>query len=339
MLTRPLLLVCLLGLLNACATSRLDRSQEGVSLTVIAIVPEGTGEVFMAGNLEELGLWDPGVFRMQGEGIERRATLRVPVGSDVEFKLTNGSWDTEALREDLSVPENRRVTVTEDTVIRVNVPVFKGLGLEMPYPDPTRYENDIAAFERQDRQDPPDDVALLAIGSSSIVHWHDTIQEDLAPVPVVPRGFGGSTMHDLLYFADRIVFPYEPKAILVYEGDNDVAGNVPVSQVAAEYKKFFERVRAELPETHVFVLPAKPSPSRWVYWPRMRELNVTLREMCEADLMMTYIDTATPLLRDDGTPDPDYYLDDELHLNSMGYEVWTSAVRPVVLEWWEDAND
>ena len=83
------------------------------------------------------------------------------------------------------------------------------------YPNPERYEKAVKAFEKSDAAEFNPSGAVLCIGSSSMRMWHPTIKEDLAPLTVIPRGFGGSTMNDLLYFADRIVIPYKPRAILV----------------------------------------------------------------------------------------------------------------------------
>mgnify|MGYP006286078573 CR=1 FL=1 len=330
-------LVYSLTLVILAAAFQFSPAQETreASLTIIATVPEGTGDVYLPGNLDELGPWNPGGLKMEGTGTTRKATLRVPVGTTVEFKLTQGSWAKEELNPDFTVPENYSVTVTEDMEHEVEAVLFKSLDVEMPYPDPLRYEDDIKAFEKMDRREMPAPGQLLAVGSSSIVYWHASIEEDLAPVPVVPRGFGGSTMHDLIYFTDRVVFPYEPAALLVYEGDNDIAANVPVSKVLRKYDTFIDLVETRLPRAHIFMLPAKPSPSRIEYLPRMRELNAEIRERCEANPNLTYIDTATPLLDETGSPDPKYFLDDMLHLNPEGYKVWAKVTRPIVVEWWE----
>ena len=96
------------------------------------------------------------------------------------------------------------------------------------YSNPERFESSVAGFEKSDAEAMPPAGAVLCIGSSSMRMWHPTIKEDLAPLTVIPRGFGGSTMNDLLAFTDRIVMPYKPRAILVYEEDNDAQGGISV---------------------------------------------------------------------------------------------------------------
>ncbi len=78
--------------------------------------------------------------------------------------------------------------------------------------DPLRFEKDISAFEKEDKMMMPPEGAIVITGSSSIRRWHPTIKEDLALLTVIPRGFGGSTMADALYYVDRIIIPYKPRA-------------------------------------------------------------------------------------------------------------------------------
>ncbi|MDP7454994.1 MAG: hypothetical protein QGF62_00260, partial [Gammaproteobacteria bacterium] len=87
--------------------------------------------------------------------------------------------------------------------------------------DPTRFEDAIARFEAADKVSPPPAGAIVLTGSSSIARWNNQAQAALAPLTVIPRGFGGSVMEDALYFLDRVALTYKPRAILIYEGDND----------------------------------------------------------------------------------------------------------------------
>jgi len=200
------------------------------------------------------------------------------------------------------------------------------------YPDPARYEQAIQHFEAADEREAPPKGAIVCIGSSTMRGWGHRIQEDLAPLTVIPRGFGGSNMNDVLHFADRVVIPYEPRAIVLYEGDNDIASNrVPVKDVLRTFDAFFEKVHAALPECRIYVLPSKPSPSRWEHWEKMSALNAALKTRCEENELLTYIDVATPMLGEDGTPKREIFSSDMLHMNDKAYDLWTSVVRPVLM--------
>lgn len=197
------------------------------------------------------------------------------------------------------------------------------------WPDPARFEKTIAEYENTTETIPAN--SIIAYGSSSIRGWHKTIKQDLAPLPVVPRGFGGSNMNDALHFMDRIIVPLKPRAVLLYEGDNDVAGGFPTAEILDKYKAFVDRMHQSLPSTHIYILSVKPSPLRWKLWPAMQELNARLKKFADADPKVTFIDIATSMLTPDGRPRPEIFQKDNLHMNRAGYETWTKAVRPVLL--------
>lgn len=199
------------------------------------------------------------------------------------------------------------------------------------YPDPARFERDIARFEQADAGSMPPERAVLFAGSSSIRLWHEHLVEDMAPLTVVGRGFGGSTMYDLLHYADRVVLPYKPRAIVIYEGDNDIKEGVEPEQVIEMFDALVAKVHAALPDCRVYMLSIKPSVARWALWQKMERANALFAERCGADDRLTYVDLATPLLGEDGRPVAGLFLDDQLHLNREGYKVWRDTLAPVLV--------
>lgn len=204
--------------------------------------------------------------------------------------------------------------------------------LASEYPKPSRYEEAIAKFEAADAETPQPAGAIVAYGSSSIVGWHKSIKKDLEPLTIIPRGFGGSNMFDALHFAERAAIKYQPRAILLYEGDNDVWQKVSPASIRDAYLALAAKIHAALPETRIYFISIKPSISRWEKWPQMAEANALIRAECDARFWMTYIDVATPMLGADGQPLPDIFLSDNLHLNAKGYDIWAAAVKPVLME-------
>lgn len=200
------------------------------------------------------------------------------------------------------------------------------------YGPPGRFEDQVKAFEAADAAALPPVGAIVCIGSSSMKGWHPTIKADLAPLTVIPRGFGGSTMDEALHVVDRIVIPYKPRAVMVYEGDNDIAAGIAPELFRDTFLAFAEKVRAAQPEVRFYVLSVKPSIKRWALWPQMREANRLLAELCAGDARMTFIDVATPMLDAEGQPRPELFAKDNLHMTRAGYEVWRDAVRPVLLK-------
>jgi lysophospholipase L1-like esterase len=195
--------------------------------------------------------------------------------------------------------------------------------------DPKEWESVIQAFEAKDAEEPPPEEAVLFVGSSSIRGW-ETVDADFPAIDAINRGFGGSEFSDLNYYIDRIVWPYRPRTIVVYEGDNDVAAGNSPGQIFEEYKTFVRRVHQELPETRIAFLAVKPSPSRWDLVGEMREANELIREYTLWRENLEYIDVFAPMLGPDGRPRPEIFTDDGLHMNAAGYTLWKEMVRPYV---------
>jgi lysophospholipase L1-like esterase len=209
---------------------------------------------------------------------------------------------------------------------------------QVQLPNPERFEAEISAFERQDLEKPPPENAIVLLGSSSFRLWNNA-SEALAPLTVINRGFGGSTMFEALELADRIAINYKPRAILIYEGDNDTGMVEPLPQemILDHLDQLVNKIHAALPETRIYILAIKPSILRDHIWPVALEVNEAYRDYAETDERLYYIDIATPLLQADGTVMRDIFVPDNLHLNEKGYEIWGQAVRealnPVELQY------
>lgn len=203
------------------------------------------------------------------------------------------------------------------------------------YPDPARFEEQIRAFELADEKEMPSTKAIVCIGSSSIRGWHGEIYDDLAPLSIVPRGFGGSTMNDALHYAERIVLAYRPRAILLYEGDNDIALGIEPQEILETFQAFVAKIHASRPKARIYFLSIKPSIKRWEMWPKMQVANSLIAEECSRDERLIYIDVASAMLGEDGEPRTDIFKEDDLHMNRSGYKIWRDEVRPVLIkaEW------
>ncbi len=194
----------------------------------------------------------------------------------------------------------------------------------------SRWEETIRVFEEWDRKNSFASDAVLFVGSSSIRLWQT--RECFEEFEVINRGFGGSQISDVNYFAKRIVLRYEPKVIVFYAGDNDVAAGKSAKRVFDDYMKFEKLVHKELPDTRIIFISIKPSRRRWSLWNVMKAANMMIKDLSMRDSRLFYFDGATPLLDSDGEPKVELFLDDKLHLNSKGYEVWTKLLRPIIKE-------
>jgi len=193
-----------------------------------------------------------------------------------------------------------------------------------------KWEKTIRQFEQWDSKNTFPSDAVLFVGSSSIRMW--PTRECFDGLAVINRGFGGSQISEVNYFAERIVLRYEPKVIVFYAGDNDVAAGKNARRVFDDYKKFVRLVHARLPGTRIIYVGIKPSGSRWSLWPVMNEANMLIKDFSGRNGRLFYFDSATPLLDSDGKPDSAFFLKDQLHLNDKGYELWTKLIRPIINE-------
>lgn len=196
----------------------------------------------------------------------------------------------------------------------------------------TQWNAAIAAFEASDRVNPPPQGAVLFIGSSSIEHWK-SVAADFPEVKVINRGFGGSELSDSTYFAERIVKPYHPRAIVMYAGDNDVYDGHTPQQVADDFAAFVQKVRSFDPHVAIAFVSIKPSMARKALLPQIKQANALVRAYAAKQKNVAYIDVFTPMLGADGQPQPKWFVADGLHMNRTGYALWIGVLKP-----WVDAH-
>lgn len=198
-------------------------------------------------------------------------------------------------------------------------------------PDPARFASAIAEFQAADAANPPPKGAIVCTGSSSMRMWHPRIKDDLPGLTLLPRGFGGSHYTDLIYHLEALVFKYQPRALLLYEGDNDANYGKTPERIFQDFKFLAEQCRKQFPDLRLYIIGAKPSIARWAIAEQMQRSNAMIHDYCRANLGFTYIDVWSQLLDSDGQVRPELFMEDKLHLNSAGYDRWTAAIAPVLL--------
>jgi len=189
-------------------------------------------------------------------------------------------------------------------------------------------------LEARNRAEPPEPGGIVFVGSSSIRMW-SSLARDLAPLPVSNQGFGGSHIEDVIRYAPRLVLPHRPRLVVLYAGDNDLAGDDKTPEsVSADFGVLVSRIHATLPETRIYFIAIKPSILRWDRWPAMRDANERIAAACADDPRLVYVDVATPMLGPDGKPREELFVFDGLHLSEEGYALWTSILRPRLQRDW-----
>ena len=194
---------------------------------------------------------------------------------------------------------------------------------------PARWEKEISAYELADRTNPPAKGAVVFTGASSIRMWK-SLASDFPDVPVLNRGFGGSQIADSTYFADRIIFPYEPKMIVLRAGGNDLHAGKSIDLVFADYKAFVAKVRSKMPDVPIVYISISPAPARWDERDANRQLNGMIEQYSKAEPNLKYVETYDMTITPDGKAREELFIADQLHFNEAGYKLLAERVRPVL---------
>lgn len=195
------------------------------------------------------------------------------------------------------------------------------------------FADEISAFKKQDSLTFPPKHAILFVGSSSFRMWKD-VQDYFPAYPIVNRGFGGSAFPDVIRYADQIILPYQPKQILIYCGENDFAGNEKLEpvEVAERFKQLFAIIREKYKKVPIAYVSMKPSPSRKHLMTKFDAANMLIKDFLATKKRTDYIDVYHAMLQEDGTPIPDIFIQDNLHMNAKGYHIWRKIIEPYLLK-------
>jgi lysophospholipase L1-like esterase len=174
---------------------------------------------------------------------------------------------------------------------------------------------------------------IVFTGSSSIAYW-DSLENDMKPLAVVNSAFGGAQYTELLDQLNELVIAYRPIAVVVYAGDNDLAaGSRKTAQsVTDDVRQFVKMVHSQLPGTWIYVMSIKPSTARWVSWHKMKDANQLIEEYLRTEYRAQYVDVATPMFQPDGNVPRDLFVSDGLHPSAKCYAMWTSIIKPILLQ-------
>lgn len=193
--------------------------------------------------------------------------------------------------------------------------------------DPKRFEKDIDAYVAADAAHPPPKDAVLFVGSSTFHLW-SSLEKDFAEHKAINRGFGGSQMSDANYYFDKIVVPYHPALIALYEGSNDINDRKTPERVFEDFKIFAAKMHEKLPDTRLAFVSILTTPVRSLQIDKVKTANKLIRDYIDHDDKLIFIDAFPALLGSDGNANPDYFLADRLHPNAKGYAILKKVIEP-----------
>jgi len=191
------------------------------------------------------------------------------------------------------------------------------------------FKEEIANFKKMDSLSFPGKHLILFAGSSSFRKWTH-VQEAFPTHPIINRGFGGSTLPDLIYYANDILFPYEARQIVIYCGENDIAASdtITAETLLLRFKQLFALIRTRQPKTEIDFVSIKPSPSRIQFRQTVEKSNQLIQAFIAKQPHSKYINVFNAMLNPDGSIRQDIFMEDRLHMNAKGYAIWTRIIEP-----------
>jgi lysophospholipase L1-like esterase len=203
--------------------------------------------------------------------------------------------------------------------------IFSGILINAQ--DELKWNSQVKALMAIEHSFPDGEEIVVLSGSSSALMWKD-IGDYYPNNNIINNGFGGSQMHELLFFVEELIIDYKPYKIFIYEGDNDISSGKSKEEIIESTKKVISEIRKSLPEAEIYFISPKPSLVRWNLKAQYLELNVAMKALCDNENLVDFIDVWDPMLDKDGEPIKEIFIEDGLHMNQKGYDIWAEQVRP-----------
>lgn len=191
-----------------------------------------------------------------------------------------------------------------------------------------RFQDDVNTILKFDKMYAPPANPILFTGSSSIRKWDD-LELTFAEHKPMNRGIGGAVTNDIIHYANDIIFPYHPREIVIYVGENDlVEKGVTADSVFNRFKNLYTLIRSKLPQIPLVYISIKPSPSREQFLPMAKAANALIKDYIASQSNITFVDVFSLMLDKNGKPRKELFVEDMLHMNAQGYAIWRKAVAP-----------
>ncbi|MDD4991645.1 MAG: GDSL-type esterase/lipase family protein [Paludibacter sp.] len=203
--------------------------------------------------------------------------------------------------------------------------------VELSAQEKPRFWDDVQVIKQYDNLYAPPAHPILFIGSSSIRKWDD-LESTFADFVVMNRGIGGAVVNDIIYYAKDIVFPYQPRQIVIYVGEDDIVNDATTADsIFIRTKHLVKIIRSKLPEVPIIYISIKPSPSREKYIDKAIAANTLISNYILTEKNIRFLDIFHPMLNAEGKPIPELFQGDMLHMNLKGYAIWRKAIKPLLL--------
>ena len=199
------------------------------------------------------------------------------------------------------------------------------ISLNINAQDPTRFASEIESIQAREFERIEGLPLALFTGSSSIRMWAE-LENSFPSYQVLNHGFGGSEFSDLIHYKEELIFDYAPEYLFIYEGDNDINSGKNPSDIAEEANNLILEIKERLPRTRIFLISPKPSISRWELRDQYLKVNLLLSQVSTVHRSTYYIDVWTPMMDENNEVRTDLFIEDNLHMNEVGYAIWKEVI-------------
>jgi len=196
------------------------------------------------------------------------------------------------------------------------------------------FQEEINVFIKKDSIAMPADNSILFVGSSSFNYWKD-ISNYFPGYPIINRGFGGSSLTDIIHFNQETILKYKPKQIYIYCGENDIAASDTITpQIVFErFKTLYTIIRNHLGnKIPIMYVSIKPSVARWNMEDKFVTANSLIRNFINKQKHTQFLDVHAAMLDSNGEVYKDIFIADKLHMNAKGYAIWQKIIAPTLVQ-------
>lgn len=176
----------------------------------------------------------------------------------------------------------------------------------------------------------PEDIVMLGNSITDGGEWAEILDN----VHVRNRGISGDTTDGVLQRLGSIT-DGRPAKLFLMIGINDFAQGISGDSIARNIEQIICRIKAESPETEVYVQSILPISDEITLFPghkahlsQVAPTNAMIRAICERQ-GVTYVDLYSSFVTSDGKLDLKYS-NDGLHLLGEGYKLWGSIIKPLI---------
>jgi len=191
--------------------------------------------------------------------------------------------------------------------------------------DPARFKSEVEQLVNADHNLDLSKKLVVFTGSSSVRMWKD-VQSYFPAYQVINNGFGGSHFSDLLHYYNELILRFTPDILFIYEGDNDIQSGKKPEDIIKEVKTLVKMIRKDLPQTRIILISAKPSVARWALKNEYETLNKGLKKLSKRKKSVEFADVWSAMLDENGEVFKDIFLQDNLHMNKKGYDIWGEVI-------------